>query len=187
MNGNEAVEATVRALQRAGIPFMLVGSYSSNFYGIPRSTKDADVVVQLGGRDLERLADALPAGIEMDAQMSFETVTGTLRHILLVPGTAFKIELFLLSDDEHDQTRFARRREEEPWPGFVTSLPSPEDVIIQKLRWSKRGKRSKDFDDAVGVLAVQGQALDFPYLETWCARHGTTALLTEAREAARLE
>jgi hypothetical protein len=33
------------ALGRAGVPFMLVGSFSSNFHGIPRSTRDADFIV----------------------------------------------------------------------------------------------------------------------------------------------
>jgi len=28
----------------AGVPFMLVGGFSSNLHGIPRSTKDADFV-----------------------------------------------------------------------------------------------------------------------------------------------
>jgi hypothetical protein len=32
-------------------------------------------------------------------------------------------------------------------------LPTPEDVIIQKLRWSKGAKRSKDFADVVAVIA----------------------------------
>lgn len=30
------------ALGAAGVPFMLVGGFSSNYHGIPRSTKDAD-------------------------------------------------------------------------------------------------------------------------------------------------
>ena len=32
------------ALSAAGIPYLLAGSFSSNYYGIPRSTKDADFV-----------------------------------------------------------------------------------------------------------------------------------------------
>jgi hypothetical protein len=39
-------------LLKEEIPFMLVGSYSSSFYGIPRSTKDADIVVELGSKSL---------------------------------------------------------------------------------------------------------------------------------------
>lgn len=38
------IVAVVNALHAVNIPHMLVGSLSSNAYGIPRSTKDADVV-----------------------------------------------------------------------------------------------------------------------------------------------
>lgn len=44
MTADEAAVAVVDALDRAGIPFMIVGSIASNFHGIPRSTRDANFV-----------------------------------------------------------------------------------------------------------------------------------------------
>src|SRR5438876_6534489 len=89
------------------------------------------------------------------------------------------MELFLLSQDPHDQSRFHRRRAV-PLFGRHFWLPSPEDVIITKLRWA----RGKDKDDARDVMAVQRQNLDWAYLETWCQRHGTFASLQDLRRAA---
>ena len=64
-----------------------------------------------------------------------------------------------------------------PMLGRETWLPTPEDVVIQKLRWG----RSKDLDDARDILAVQGpETLDMDYVQSWCARHGTSARLEEA-------
>ena len=103
MNGTDALLRLTAALDAGGIPYMSVGSYSSNFYGIPRSTV---------------------------------------------------------------------------W------LPSPEDVIIQKLRWSDRAKRAKDFADAIAVMQVQGKRLDWPYIEEWCRQHGTLDILAEAKAEA---
>ena len=40
MTGTEVLLDLTSALESAGVPYMIVGSYSSNFYGIPRSTKD---------------------------------------------------------------------------------------------------------------------------------------------------
>jgi len=37
------------ALGAAGVPFILVGGFSSNFHGVPRSTADAEFVVKLKG------------------------------------------------------------------------------------------------------------------------------------------
>ena len=48
MTGNEATLAVIDALEARSIPYMLVGSYSSNVYGVERSTQDAVFVVALG-------------------------------------------------------------------------------------------------------------------------------------------
>ena len=50
MNGNNALMELLKLLGKLEIPHMLVGSYSSNFYGVPRSTKDADLVIEATSR-----------------------------------------------------------------------------------------------------------------------------------------
>ena len=110
MSGDEATLAVIEALEALGIPYMVVGSLSTNLYGIPRSTKDADFVLQVGPQSLSRLADRLRPQFQLDPQGSFEMVTMTMKHILKPVGIPFKIELFHLSDDAYDQERFRRRR-----------------------------------------------------------------------------
>lgn len=56
MTSDEAVIAVVDALDSLSIPYMVVGSFSTNLYGLPRSTKDADFVVQLGRISIGRVA-----------------------------------------------------------------------------------------------------------------------------------
>ena len=178
-NGNEVAACMVDALVKLGVEYMLAGSFSSNFYGIPRSTKDADFVAVLGDRIAE-LERELGAEFVFDKQPSFETVTGTYREKVSVPGLAFDIEIFHLSNDAHDQSRFARRRRvRDELVGREIHLPTVEDVIITKLRWAQIAKRGKDSGD---VIAVQGdEALDWNYIHHWCAQHGTRALLDEIR------
>jgi hypothetical protein len=48
MNSEALTVLVVDALNELGVAYMLVGSFSSNLYGIPRSTKDADFVVDFG-------------------------------------------------------------------------------------------------------------------------------------------
>ena len=129
---------------------MVVGSLSSNVYGIPL-TKDADVVVELGDRSVVEIARGLGPAFRLDPQMSFETVTGTLRNELEVVGEAFKIEVFQISNDPHDRERF-RRRVRADVLGRQVPIPTAEDVIVTKLRWA----RPKDKDDVRAVIAVQG-------------------------------
>ena len=180
MNEVEAVRRFVDAIHSTQIPHMLVGSLSSNYYARPMSTRDADFVVQGTGDFIQRLAEHLGEGFNVDPQMSFETITGTYRYVIRMAGSPFKFELFLLSDDDHDQTRFKRRRNAK-YEGCEVFVPSPEDVVITKLRWSSRGKRTKDTDDVRNLIAVQGDRIDWDYVYPWCEKHGTTKLLDEIR------
>ncbi len=185
--GDEVVGNLIDILNGLQIDYMVVGSFSSNRYGVPRATKDADFVLRVFSGNQDQLFDALPTAYQIDPQATFEIVTGTWRRIIEVPEVPFTIELFELSHDPFDTSRFGRRRmvtllSRKAW------LPTPEDVIVQKLRWSKIGRRTKDFDDAVSVLAVQGEtAIDWVYVESWCSTHSTSDILAEAKaEAARV-
>ena len=43
MTADEAVVKVIDALETVGIRYMVVGSLASNFHGIPRSTRDAEL------------------------------------------------------------------------------------------------------------------------------------------------
>lgn len=180
MTSDEAVVAMVKALEELQIPCMLVGSFSSNALGVARATHDADFVVHLEGSSFAALAERLGPQFHLDPQLSFETITGTTRAIFKLTDNAFKIELFLLSDDPHDQERFRRRRRYRLLDTEV-SLPTAEDVIVVKLRWALRGRRQKDSDDIRNLIAVQGSQIDWEYVNYWCDQHGTGELLAVLR------
>jgi len=170
----------VDAIREAGVPFLLVGSFSSNYFGVPRSTEDVDLVVELDSHSVRDITRLLDARFKLQPQIAFESVTGTVRHIIDVVGTPFKVELFRLSDDLHDRERFSRRVTV-PWQGREVSLPTAEDVIITKLRWLATLRRTKDHGDILNVMAAQRTRLDWQYLERWCDQHDTRALLDEIR------
>jgi hypothetical protein len=180
MTGDEATVAVIEALQKLQIPYMLVGSFSTNLYGIPRSTEDADFVVPPG--TAKQLADNLSSQFRFDPQMSFETATMTFRHVFEVADSDFKIEIFYLSDDPHDQERFGRRRQFRLL-NLDVSFPTVEDVIITKVRWAAQLGRSKDMDDVRNVIAVQGDVIDWEYVYSWCDRHGTRVMVDEIRQS----
>ncbi len=167
-----------QALEATGVPHVLVGSMSSNVHGFARSTKDMDLVLAANTAGLEHLFAALADVFDIDPQASFETVTGTLRHVLVAKDGKFKVEIFQLSPDLHDQERFHRRLTVDyPTLKARVSILTAEDVIVTKLRWA----RSKDLDDIRDVIAVQGPALDWNYIHRWTAVHGTRAKLDEIR------
>lgn len=182
MTNSEAILKVIDALEDSRIPYMLVGSHSSSTYGIPRTSQDADFVIELGEKSILDLARRLAPAIRFDPQMNFETVTMRRRYVADVVGTPFMIEFFLLNDDPHNQERF-RRRQRVSALGREVWMPTAEDVIVTKLHWALLANRSKDRDDVHGVIAVQGDRIDWDYVHRWCDQHGTRALLDEIRRS----
>jgi hypothetical protein len=174
VNANQIVLRVIQALEQLHIDYMLVGSFSSNAFGIPRSTQDADFVLNIKNQALTPLVDLLGPDIVFDSQMQLETVTMTSRYIARHAATEFAIELFMLSDDPFDLERFARRQRQS-FLGLTVMLPTPEDIIIQKLRWYDRSKRPRDLEDAGNVVAVQKEKLDLDYIRRWTDQHSTRA------------
>lgn len=170
----------VEATEAAGVDFMVVGAIAAGAYGVPRSTKDVDLLVAVnvtGG--VAAVIKSLAPLVEFDPQVVFDTLTWGRRQVGQSRSTPpFKVELFEVFEDAFVQEEFRRRQQVfVPMLGRSTWLPTPEDVIVQKLRWG----RSKDLDDARDVLAVQGpETLDMAYVTAWCARHGTAARLEAA-------
>jgi hypothetical protein len=178
MTADEAAVAVIDALDRAAIPFMIVGSLASNFHGIPRATRDADFVIQTGSSSMSAFAAALPDDLRLEPQAAFETVTGTTRYLVTLRQNPFVCELFVCSDDPHDTTRFARRERVRVLDRDVF-MATAEDMIITKLRWASAANRTKDRDDVRNIIAVRGAGLDWNYIERWCETHDTSALLGE--------
>lgn len=180
MTADEAVVAVLDALEATAVPYMIVGSLASNFHGIPRSTRDADFVVEFETGSLQRLGDALPADLALQRQGSFETVTGTMRYLIELLDSPFVCELFVRSDDPHDLERFGRRLRVRVFDR-VASIASAEDTIVTKLRWTLEAQRPKDREDIRNILAIRGSELDWAYVRRWSAEHGTMTLLDEIR------
>lgn len=182
MEAADVMVEVVDALDRRQISYLLVGSFSSNFYGIPRSTKDVDLVVELGQHSIREVTTELGPRYSLDRQVGFESVTGTTQYVIDVVGTRFQVELFAVSNDSHDRERFARRVQV-TWLDRKIWLPTAEDVIITKLRWLSHLRRNKDYDDILQVASVQGDSLDWQYVNRWAGEHGTRLILEGIRAA----
>jgi hypothetical protein len=67
-------------------------------------------------------------------------------------------------------------------PGAQLQVASPEDTILQKLLWYRKGGgvSERQWNDILGVIKVQGKALDLDYLNEWAKRSGIEDLLSQA-------
>jgi hypothetical protein len=105
MSSEQAVARLIELLERDGVPYMLVGALSSNVYGVPRATNDADLVIRFDSFNLIEFCDRLGDEFVLDRQMMVEGFTGSVRNVITYTPAGFQIEVFRLGDDPHHVER----------------------------------------------------------------------------------
>lgn len=148
------------ALERGGIPYMVIGGYAAILYGEPRLTRDIDITVGLGP---DRLAELLR--VVHDAGLRPEQGAEALARTSYVlpcadPATQIPVD-FILSVSAYEQEALRRTR-----AVVVHDVPvrfaSVEDVLVHKIV----AGRPRDIEDARAILA-KGPPLDRSYLMGW--------------------
>lgn len=185
MSQIELLREAVRALERVGVRYLLSGSLASSLQGEPRATHDIDLVVEVDARLIDALAEAFGADrYFFDPRAARDALGRRGMFNLLDNASGDKIDFWMLTDHPFDASRFARRISVDAF-GLSLWVSSPEDTILQKLRWANAsGGSERQLRDAVGVYEVQRGVLDEAYLDSWAEMLGTSALLTEVRAAA---
>ena len=185
MSQADLLRRVTTALDGAAIPYMLTGSLASSLQGAPRATHDIDLVVAVETDDVDRLLAALrDPDVYLDEVSAVDAVRSRGMFNLIDPLTGDKVDFWLLTGDDFDQARFARRITVAAL-GVELAVSKPEDTILMKLRWARdSGGSQKQIADAVAVYEVQGSTLDQAYLDEWAVRLGLTGLLADVRERA---
>lgn len=178
----------IRALQRLGIDYMVAGSMAVFAHGVPRGTRDSDLVVALRRGDGARIAAELGTDFYFDVEMTEEAIRRHESTSAIYTPALFKVDLFALKPGAFDHAAFQRRRRLSLGEGAeAVFVQSPEDVIISKLKWYRLGGEVSDLQwrDVLGVLKLQGNALDRDYLRKWAEHERVLDLLDRAeRDAA---
>jgi len=156
-------------LEKNQIPYMITGAWSAIFYGRPRASHDIDFVVELRPNEAQKFLAAAKK-LSDDFLVQPEDVKDALLHksvfnMVYLP-TYLKLDFWLLKNEEFDQARFSRRKRVKIL-GQSMMMASPEDMILQKLKWYQMGKIEKHLVDAAFVYQIQLKNLDQKYLNLW--------------------
>lgn len=165
-------------LNRLGIPYMLVGSMASNYWGIPRSTHDLDFVLVLRHAEVDRFVEAFGADFFLQPESVRRALVPPRQFNAIDEHSALKVDFWLLKDEAFDRAAFARRQQVTLF-GTEAWIMSAEDVILHKLYWNGLSPSDRQLLDAAGVYAVQSGALDVLYLRQWASTLGVEQTLDD--------
>lgn len=180
----QVVLEVTRVLEELDIPYAVGGSLASSLHGIPRSTQDADLVAALQIQHIQPFLARVASSFYVAPERVEAAVRRRASFNLIHLKTMIKVDLFVYTGDPLAVQEMARRQVL-PIPGEPqTSLhvASPEDTILQKLLWYRKGGEvsERQWTDVLGVLKVQGASLDLSYLNEWAERSGVDDLLARA-------
>ncbi|WP_394796780.1 hypothetical protein [Armatimonas sp.] len=186
----QVVQRLIETFDRLGIAYLVGGSVASSVVGVERATQDIDFVVVLLEAQVEALTLALADEFYADADLLRDAILHNSSANVIHLPTMIKADLFISPDTAFAHSQMERRLRltllGEGAP--LVSVTSPEDMILQKLRWYRlTGERSeKQWRDVQGIFRIQQAALDQSYLTDWAKELELTDLLMRAREEAGL-
>jgi hypothetical protein len=186
MNVADVFRRITAALDQAGIPYMLTGSFASAYYGVPRSSQDIDLIIEATAAQLQTFLHLLPSGeYYADLEMALEARKRQSLFNVIDLVTGWKIDLIFRKSRPFSQEEFGRRRQV-ALQGFSILAASAEDIVIAKLEWAKQAQSRRHIEDVAGILRMRWESLDYAYLEKWIAELGLLTEWKDARQAAGL-
>lgn len=155
------LERIGREFRKAAIPYMVIGGQAVLLYGEPRLTKDIDITVGIGVRELNRLKSVLPAiGLDVLVKDEVSFVEKTMVLPTLEQRSGIRVDL-IFSFSPYELGAIQRARSIRLGRSEV-KFASPEDVIIHKAI----AGRPRDLEDVKSIL-LKNPGVDSAYIRKW--------------------
>lgn len=161
----ELLKKVTSGLNLLGIQYMLSGSLALNYYTIPRSTHDIDLVIALFEEQLEDFLNIFGDEYYVNRDtVIYETKRRGMFNIIDYES-GYKIDFILRKNTDYRLHEFNRKKKVKI-DDLDVWIVSPEDLIISKIEWIQELQSEKQINDIKLLLDIEG--IDKNYIIYWC-------------------
>ena len=182
----ELIGQVATILAELGIAYALGGSMASSLIGEPRSTVDVDIAIRLQHDSGPALLERASADFYVPMESARAAIEAHSSFNLIDTEHGLKVDLFVLGEGLLDRNQIERRIGV-TIPGLADRIwvTSPEDQVLRKLDWlrSTGYESDRQWRDVLGIIRIQGDAMDSGYLEATARALNLGALLHHATKA----
>lgn len=158
---DETVARIAAALEKAGIPYMLIGGQAVLLYGEPRLTRDIDITL---GINVDRLQALLAVVKLLSLKPCPDDAEAFVRQTMVLPtleeATGIRVD-FIFSFTPYESQAILRARKVRILEQDVC-FATVEDLIIHKIF----AGRPRDIED-VRTVTAKNSSIDMDYIEKW--------------------
>ncbi len=167
----ELLQKVVEVFEGLQIQYLVTGAIASIAYGEPRLTNDIDIVAVIKENHIPGILKAFPMP---EFYLNEEAIKESIQHKgqfnIIHPSSGLKVDIIIGKDDEFDRSRFSRIHRIQISESYHVNFASPEDVIIKKMEYYKKGGSEKHLRDITGIMKVSSKEIDFTYIDYWTRR-----------------
>lgn len=171
MEMTSVLKLVVNKLDKLRIPYVLTGGLAVSYWGVPRTTHDIDIIIEIDSSKTDSIIQAFDKEFYVsregiDRMLSYGTSFNLIHH-----KTGVKIDFWPVDKkDPHKVLEFSRALKKKVF-GQTISIIAPEDLIIVKLKWCQEGESFRHLEDVKSILRIS--QVNIAYIKQWALKQGT--------------
>lgn len=164
---DEIVSLVSRFLNKEKIEYVIVGGLVAIFYGIPRTTMDIDIIIQIPENEIKVFVEFLKKNDFFASEDDIKTAFKEKSHCTIEDKKSL-IRLDVKGIYKEFDRETLKRKRHFNYKGAKLYLASPEDTIASKLLFGSE----QDIKDVEGIYVRQKGKLNMDYLGSRCKNLG---------------
>lgn len=161
----ELLQKITNQLEQYQIPYMISGSVAMIAYTTPRTTRDIDIVIELGITDIGYLMEIFQKNSYIHRPSIEDAIQKKSIFNVIDFETGYKIDFVVRKNTPYRIVEFERKIRTQAF-GFEMNIVTIEDLIISKLIWIQDLQSDRQMEDIRNLW--QSLLVDKAYVLDWC-------------------